>query len=249
MVDVAETYWWMRSYPEAVEAADRAIALAPDQAWPYLTKVFALWSWKGRKGMAEARASLEGIPKDHEWAEWIWFWQDALEGRNAEAVARAEAKPEDWIRIKIEALPKALLAATIHSSSGETARARRGFETARRLLEAEVRAAPEDGRYHSSLGVACAGLGLREEALREGRRGVELLPMSKDAVYGIPHVIDLAHIHTLLGDTEDAVEQLELLLSRPGWISVTWLRMDPRWRPLWDDPLFKALLAKYERNG
>jgi Flp pilus assembly protein TadD len=159
-----------------------------------------------------------------------------------------EANPEDWIRIKIQAAPKVLFAAVLQMSLGETSRARQGFETALRLLEVEARAAPEDGRYHGSLGVAYAGLGRREEAVREGQHGVELLPLSKDAVYGIPHVIDLAHIYTLLGDSEKAVAQIEFLLSRPGWISVPWLRMDPRWRPLQGQLSFEALLAKYNKH-
>jgi len=50
----------------------------------------------------------------------------------------------------------------------------------------------------------------------------------------------------LLGDPEKAVAQLEYLISRPGWISVPWLRMDPRWRPLQGNAIFEALLAKYE---
>jgi TolB-like protein/tetratricopeptide (TPR) repeat protein len=246
MVDFAETLWCMRRYPEAFEAADRAITLAPDQAWSYLAKVLTLWSWKGSGGLAEARAALEFVPKDHEWAEWTWFAQEEFEGRCAEAIRRMEADPEDWIRIKVQAAPKVLFAAVLQISLGETARARQGFETALRLLEAEAQAIPEDARYHSSLGVAYAGLGRREEAVREGQRGVDLLPVSKDSVYGIPHVIDLAHIYTLLGDPEKAVAQLEFLLSRPGWVSVPWLRMDPRWRPLYGNSGFEALLAKYE---
>jgi TolB-like protein/Flp pilus assembly protein TadD len=246
MVEVAETLWWIRRYPEAVEAADRAIELAPDQAWSYLSKVFALWSWKGRDGVAEARAALEFVPKDHEWAEWTWFAQEEMEGRYAEAISRMQADPEGWIRIKIQAAPKALFAAALQISLGEEERAREGFEAALRLLEAQVQVTPEDARYHSSLGVAYAGLGRKDEAVREGLRGVELLPMSKDAVYGIPYVIDLAHIYTLVGDTEKAVEQLEFLLSHSGWISVPWLKADPRWRQLQGNPSFDALLAKYE---
>jgi tetratricopeptide (TPR) repeat protein len=246
MVDVAETLWWMRRYPEAYEAADRAIALAPDQAWPYLTKAFTLWSWKGGEGLAEARAALEFVPKDHEFAEWALFGQEEYEGRFVEATKRMEADPEGWIRNKIQAAPKMFFAAGLQISLGETAKATQGFERALRLLEAEVRAVPEDARYHSSLGVAYAGLGRGEEAVREGQRGVELLPVSKDSVYGIPRVFDLAHIYTLLGDAEKAVAQLEDLLSRPGWISVPFLRMDPRWRPLYGNPSFEALLAKYE---
>jgi len=245
-VDLAETLWFMRRYPEALEASNQAIAIAPDQPWSHLTKVFTLWSWKGRDSLPEARTALELLSKEHEWAEWSWFWQEAGEGRYAEAIRRMEASPEEWIRIKIQAAPRALFSATLQASLGETARARQGFETARRLLEAEVKAVPEDGRYHSSLGVACAGLGLREEAIAEGQRGVELLPLSKDPLYGISHVIDLAHIYTLLGVPEKAVSELEYLLARPGWISGPWLRMDPRWRPLQGNKSFEALLAKYE---
>ncbi len=51
---------------------------------------------------------------------------------------------------------------------------------------------------------------------------------------------------TLLGEPEKAVVELDSLLSRPGWISVSWLKMDPRWNPLRGNPRFEALLAKYE---
>ncbi len=245
MVDVAETLWWMRLYREAAEAADQAIALAPDQPWPYLTKAFTLWSWKGVGGMGEARAAAGFIPSDNEWTGWVWFWQEAYEGRYDEALRRVESDPDGWIRLKIQAAPKVLFAAALRASLGETERARKGFERALRMLQAELPAAPEDARYHSSLGVALAGLGREEEALREGRRGVELLPVSEDAVYGIGHVIDLAHIYTLLGHSDKAVEQLEFLLSTPGWVSVPFLRADPRWLPLRGHPGFEALLARH----
>jgi TolB-like protein/Flp pilus assembly protein TadD len=245
MVDVAETLWWMRRYPEALAAADRAIDLAPDQARSYLAKVFTLWSWKGAGGLAEARTAVGPLPADHEWTEWIRFWQEAFEGKYDEALQRMEADPEGWVRLKIQAAPKLLLAAALRAARGDAERAREEFETARKMLEAELPSAPEDARYHSSLGVALAGLGRREEAVREGRRGLELLPVAADAVYGISHVIDLAHIHILLGDKAEALGQLEFLLSRPGWISEPFLRLDPRWRPLRDDPRFEALLAKF----
>jgi serine/threonine-protein kinase len=74
---------------------------------------------------------------------------------------------------------------------------------------------------------------------------VELLPVTKDAVYGLPGVIDLAHIYTLVGDHRAAVERLEYLLSVPSWISPAWLGMDPRWNRLRDDPEFQRLLVRY----
>lgn len=74
---------------------------------------------------------------------------------------------------------------------------------------------------------------------------MELLPISKDAVYGIPYVIDLAHIYTLLGDYEYALVKIEELLSTPSMISVPLLEVDPRWNRLRDHPGFQRLLRKY----
>jgi TolB-like protein/Flp pilus assembly protein TadD len=246
MVEVTETCWCMRRYPEALAAADRAIALAPDQAWPHLAKVYTLWSWKGRDGLRDSRAAAELVPKEHEFALWTWFWQEAFEGRYAEALRVLDGSPGEWIRLKIEAVPKLFFAALAHGWKGEIGRAKGEFEAARPLLEAEVQAAPDDGRYHSSLAVVYAALGRREEAVREAKRGVELLPLSADPVYGIPHVIDLAHVYVLLGEPDEAIAQLDVLLSNPGWISVAWLEADPRWEPLRSNPGFRALLAKHQ---
>jgi tetratricopeptide (TPR) repeat protein len=246
VVDVAETFWWARRYPEASEACDKAIALAPDQAWAYLTKVYNLWSWKGRAGLPEARSTAELVPREHEFRMWTWYWLVAFEGRYAECLRVLDTGAGDWIRHKVQAAPKVYFAALAHSWLGDSQQAHEEMETAARLLESEAKAVPEDGRYHSSLGVAYAALGRREEAVREGKRGVELLPLAKDSVYGIPHVIDLAYIYTLLGEDEHAIAQLEVLLSRPGWVSVPWLEMDPRLMSLCDKPSFRALLAKYE---
>jgi hypothetical protein len=62
-------------------------------------------------------------------------------------------------------------------------------------------------------------------------------------------VQDLAFIHTLNGDTEAAVHELEYLLSIPSWISVSWLRMDPEWDLLRDAPAFNRILARTTEPG
>jgi len=245
VIEVAETCWLARRYQESAAECDRAIAVGPDQAWSYLAKVFNLFSWKGKAGIAEARKALAFVPKDHEFRVWTWYWLEAFDGRYDECVRVLDTSEGDWIRIKVQAAPDSYFAALAYSWAGDSRRAHEEMERACRLLEGEVRRVPEDGLYHSSLGVAYALLGRREEAVREGKKGVELLPLTKDSVYGIPHLIDLARIYTLLGDEDDALAQIEVLLSHPGWVSVPWLEMEPSFFPLRDRPRFRALCARY----
>ncbi len=242
--ELAMTAWFLRRHEEARTYADQAIALAPDQAWPYLTKAFNEWSWKGPS--KEARAALELVPADHEWWLWSWYWQDMLEGRYREALRRLEAAPGGWIRQKMWAAPKGLFAGLAHQRLREPVAARAAYESARLLLEAELAAHPGDPRYHSSLGIAYAALGRKREAVAEGRRATELLPLEKDALYGLSHLHDLAVIHVMAGEDAEALAEIERLLSVPSFISPAWLRANPQWAPLWGDPRFEALLARHE---
>ena len=142
-------------------------------------------------------------------------------------------------------MPKTLLAAYAYKLMGENEKSRRDYDAARSLLEAEVRQWPDDPRYRSSLGISYAALGRKEEAIREGKKAVELLPIATDAFYGIPYVSDLAFIYALAGETDAAVDRLDYLFSIPSWISVPWLQMDTQWEPIRNQPAFRRLIEKH----
>ena len=241
--EVAITSWFLRRYEEALEAANRAIALAPDEDWTYLAKVFNYWSWKGP--IAEAREALTYVKKEHEWWLWAWFWQETGEGRHRDVLQRLDAYPGDWVSQKMWAMPKAFLAGFAHQYLNEPRLARVEFERARAMLEAALAKHPDDPRYHSSLGIIYAALGLKSEAIREGRRATELLPVEKDALYGLGHAYDLTVIYAMVGDNTAALHQIEHLLSIPGWISPAWLRTNLQWKPLWNDARFKVLVDRH----
>ena len=116
-------------------------------------------------------------------------------------------------------------------------------DTARLAFEQQTRAAPDDGQRRVLLGVALAYLGRKAEAVREGRRGVELMPISRDGYFG-PYVqLQLARIYLLVGEPEQALDQLEPLLRVPFYLSPGWLRIDPTWAPLKGNPRFERLIA------
>ena len=237
----------LRRYPEAVDASDRAINLAPGSFWPHFYKALSLWGWRGDAGLT--RSVLEALPSTEEnWPRWSWYWQEVYEGRYRDALGWLESTTEGWIRTKMWMRPNTLLAAYVYERVGEDSEAETAYEHARGLLEVEVEASPEDPRFRSSLGIVYAKQGRHEEAIREGMLACDLLPRSKDGFYYLPQLIDLAHIYTIIGDNEAALERLEYLLANPSFFSAPFLRMDPRWDPLKDDPRFEALLEKYEER-
>jgi hypothetical protein len=89
-------------------------------------------------------------------------------------------------------------------------------------------------------------LGRKDDAVREAKLGVELMPVERNALDGIYRVEDLARVYVMVGEYDAAIDQLDYLLSIPGELSVPLLRIDPTWDPLRDHPRFQAMLAKYE---
>ena len=141
-------------------------------------------------------------------------------------------------------IPKDLLLARIDGYLGQADQARTHFTAARALLEENVREHPYDARLHSSLGIAYAGLGRKDDAIREGKKGVELLPLSKDAMIAPFRMEALAEVYAMVGEHDAAIEILAQLVSIPSTFSVPLIRLDPSWGGLRDNPLFQKLIAE-----
>ncbi len=110
--------------------------------------------------------------------------------------------------------------------SGNAAALRAQADSARRTIEGAVRRAPRDGRLLSRLGVVYSFLGRHADAVRTGRRAIELLPLSRDADSGPFLVSNLARSLMLAGQPDSAIALL---------------RVDPTWDLLRDHPRFREL--------
>src|SRR5262249_25002408 len=95
----------------------------------------------------------------------------------------------------------------------------------------------------SLLGMIDAGLERKEDALREGHRACELLPMAKDAIDGGVLAINLAQIDAWVGEKDRAIEQIAAVERTPNVLSYGLLKLHPYWDPLRGDPRFEEIVA------
>jgi eukaryotic-like serine/threonine-protein kinase len=128
----------------------------------------------------------------------------------------------------------------------DESKARAALTTARALQEKTVQDQPNYGPPLCVLGLIDAGLGRKEEALREGRRAVELLPVEKDAINGPLMIEYLAMIAAWAGDKNLACEQLAIAVRPPSTVSYGQLKLLPFWDALRGDPRFEKIVASLE---
>jgi eukaryotic-like serine/threonine-protein kinase len=240
---LGETHMLLREYQIADSIFDRLLLLAPDNMASWYSKV--LNTFIGTADLSKVRLLMEqgrtrGHSESHEFALFS-FMISYFEGsydRAMEAVSKAGETNTQFVFI-----PPALRRATVETFLGNPAKARPFFNEARIDLEQRVASHPEDERYHSALGIACAGLGRKEDAIKEAERGVALLPVGKDAWRGTHRLTDLAQVYMMVGEQEKAVDLLERLLSIPSEISKPVLRRDPTWKALEGNKRFRSLVA------
>jgi tetratricopeptide (TPR) repeat protein len=235
-----------REYEKSVEYLDKSIALAPDEYWPYVQKVQTLWL--SREDLDEARRILESIPDSASETLVLFLgWTDLsrMERDFDRTLAVQEEAASEWYTHQTMTIPKSLVIAEALGYKGDLEGAHSEYQAALEAVEAALIDRPEDYRLHSSRGVALAGLGRRDEAIAAGQRAIELMPIEKDLYIGGQFIHDMALIYAMLGEAEEALEQLDRLLSIPAKFSVMMLKKDPRWDSLRDHPRYQDLIDKY----
>ena len=238
------TYIGLRRYTEADAALDRAISIAPSNTTIYVNKARCLIQ-SGE--IQQARETLAGVQGTQ--TPWERIGIELCARNYKGALEELRVTPFDtflgWPADNAQFTPRSAMAGIIYLFSGQREKARSSFEEARTILENELRKRPDDQRVHSCLGVVLAGLGLKEAAIREGKVAAQMYPVSKDAYAGPFLIVNLAFIHTLTGEKEAAIQELQYLLSIPTHLmSVPLLRIDPHWDALRDHPKFKELLQQ-----
>jgi TolB-like protein/Tfp pilus assembly protein PilF len=231
-----------RETADAVASFERALALEPGAVNPRL-QLIDLYIASGDTG--RARRELRAIPAEDPALPGAWVDLLIILRQYREALSKVDEMPVIE-RVQLGYRPRALARGEVYAFLGDRARATVNFDSAIALLERDLRkASPADAPpIRLSLGTAYAGVGRRDDALREAGRATELIPIGLDLEAGAGFRLQLAVVQAMLGEQESAVAGLDSLLKLPTGLTATQLRMDPHWDPLRNHPGFRRLVGQ-----
>src|SRR5213083_1206452 len=240
----AISYGVLRRYDEEKSVLDRALSIAPGDVDTKVARAAVEFHWKAdtrslHQTIDSIRvrnpAALPNIAND-------WLSCALAERDVAAATDALNAFGEIPLTDYAVHSNRPLMEGVIARMTNDHESARAAFTLARVEQEKAVEAQPNYGPPLCVLGLIDAGLGRKEEALREGRRAVELLPVEKDAINGPLMIKYLAMIAAWVGEKNLACEQLAIAVRSPSTVSYGQLKLLPFWDPLRKDPCFEKIV-------
>ena len=246
------TYTAMQRWPEAARAAEGFRAMAPASLVAKAQSGYVEFWWKG--DTRQLKSVLAEIPAnvDPDGVVTTCRWDVAMIERDFAAAKRAldATSLSEFSYTNGAASPKSYFYGCIELAQGNANAAGKFFETALSSFEAAVKESPNSAERHANLGLVCALIGRKEDAIREGRRAAELKPESIDAVDGVLINCYLALIYARCGEKDLAFPLLEHLLKTSGAsdsgnysVTVNDLKFRWEWDPIRNDPRFQKLLS------
>jgi len=243
------TYFLMRSYGHLTQVIDRRAALKPNGIGTRLPRAYIDVASRADTRLFHTLLQ-ELVTDDPPTAEYLAepsFWLGVLE-RDPDAADRALALATRGKKA-INATPNGDVPLShsfwegfVARMKGDSLAARDAFVAARVEQQEVVGAQPDAGLQLSGLGLVDAYLGRKEEALREARRGVALLPVAKNSLDGADALYCSAVICALTGERDLAFQQLEVLAKIPAGTTYGDLRLNPYWDSLRGDSHFEKIV-------
>jgi len=244
--NIEGNYATLGRYADQQVWLDRILALEPNDAATKVILAEVDFQWRAdtrrlHRTIDSVRATNPAAIQDID----EWWLVCALAERDAAAATNAlSAAGENPINLGNDVFcNRQFVEGVIARMVKDDDKARLAFTAARAEQEKIVQAQPDFGPPLCVLGLIDAALGRKEEALREGRRAVELLPVEKDALRGPAMIKYLAMIAAWAGDKELACEQLAIIVRPPSPVSYGQLKLLPFWDPLRGNPRFEEIVA------
>jgi TolB-like protein/Tfp pilus assembly protein PilF len=243
---IALSYRHLRRFAEEKSALDRALAIEPNDMDSKLERAAVEFYWKADprplNQMVDAIRTTNPAATQDIAEYWLLY---ALAERDAAAAKNAVIAAGENPAYTDEAVTFSgpFMGGVIARMTKDDAGAHAAFTAARAEQQKVIEANEGYGPPLCVLGLIDAGLGQKEEALREGWRALELLPVGKDPINGITMIKYLAMIAAWVGDKDLACEQLAIAIRPPSRLTYGELKLLPYWDPLRGDPRFEEIVA------
>jgi serine/threonine protein kinase/Flp pilus assembly protein TadD len=242
--DLSWAYAYLHRYGDAVRAIDRGLAAGLRSKVLSLQRARLCFNSDGDTKSFHAALrevgptyNADGVTLTRiEVALWDRDFKEA--GRVLDADAHSEFHNEWYV------YPRAFVAALIARARGDVQGAQNSLMAARPVAEQAVHDQPDDAKALSVLAQVNAGLGRTDDALREARRAVDMVPISKNADMGTDLAVDLAKVYAWTGERDLAFQQLDRLVRAPKALHYGPMKLDPIWNDLRGEPRFESLLAE-----
>jgi len=242
---LADSYVCLRQYADAERVLDRVIALAPKDSSmrAYRASIELEWHADPHPLSSTIRAIIAEDSREAQNIAELWLKVSLCE-RDFDGARRALAVlPIAGCYYDTIPFPRSWCEGVAARMRGDTAAAHAAFAKTRAETAKLIADQPDYAEALCVLGMADAALGNKEDAIREGRRAVELTPVSKNAIAGPSLIECLALIDAWTGEKDLALHQLAVAVSTPGFLSYGELKLHPYWDPLHGDPRFEKILA------
>ena len=241
----ADTYQELRRYPEAAAAWDRALAITPGAVTLRVRRAQVdLESRADTQPMQEVIQSI--MTADPGAADAIaerWLYLALCRRDDKEMASALASLPLEVLASWNIAVPRSYYEGLAARARNDATGAETAFTAARVEMGKTVREQPDYPEALCALGMIDAALGRKEDALREGRRAVEVLSITRDAWLGANLLTNLAIIYAWVGEKDLAIKQLEEVVRIPSLLSYGQLRLHPFWDPLRGDARFEKIVA------
>jgi tetratricopeptide (TPR) repeat protein len=242
--EIGVNYQEFRQFRAAAAALDRALAITPRNLDARIARALVELEW--RADTRPLRKTIETLLAENPESasaladQWLYL---ALCERDSVAANRALAAiPASGTAIDIN-FPRSWCEALVAKAAGDEQRARKALLAAHEEVAKTVGEQPDYAPSHTVLGLIDAGLGRKEEAMREGRRAVELLPITRDALDGGELMKYLAVIYAWCSEKDRALDQIAATLKISSSLSYGNLKLHPCWDGLRGDPRFEKIIA------
>jgi len=246
---MAYSYISQHRYADEMRIWDRVLMIIPGDPLTRLARARSALDWRAdielyRTTLATLIAENPSVAPDIDYPDY------ALCERTASAAARVlKNYPRDGVTTNYGVnCPHAYWEGVVARWQGDLAKAQSSFTIARQEVAKIIETQPDFAPALSLLGLIDAGLGRKEEAVREGRRACDLVPMLKDAVTSASLAVNLAQVYAWIGEKDLAIDQIAAIERLPNELSYGLLKLHPYWDSLRGDPRFERIVASLAPN-